>query len=454
MAFFSSNISVIRHVLISSLFALLLPATIVAAQTISLRESVSYAIEHNRMLAVAVTQVDRAQAEVDMATGQMMPSVDVATGFVRANSPLYVFGTKLQQERVTAADFTPASLNQPGYLNNYQSRLGVNMPLYSGGAMWAGRARARHHAKASELEFKFRKQQLIYQTITAYVHSRQASAQVKASENAVKAAKKRWQDAQAMKKRGMAIDSDVMDAHVHVLRSQIRMNEASNTYEDSLESLRLILGMDSNEELALLSEPNVRFSSESVAQMLEKYGERRADLLALEGELEASESSRSQSRAGYLPHVNLMAAQEWNSETFGLKNSNAMVGVTVSMNLFSGGGDVAKVRAATSDRVALEFQLKDKRQQIENEIRQAFRSLQMAEQRFQSESEALKQTSESLRIKSLRHAQGLETTSDLLGAQVRADASEMAHIRARYNLMIAKAALRLTAGTLDEEVVQ
>jgi hypothetical protein len=30
----------------------------------------------------------------------------------------------------------------------------------------------------------------------------------------------------------------------------------------------------------------------------------------------------------------------------------------------------------------------------------------------------------------------------------------MAHIRAKYNLMIAKAALLLTTGTLDEEAVQ
>jgi outer membrane protein TolC len=454
MVFFLPNTSVVRHVLILVLFSLPVPATISAAEITSLRESVSYAIEHNRMLAIAVTQVDRAQAEVDMATGQMMPSVDASTGFARGNSPLYVFGTKLQQGSVTAADFAPASLNQPGYINNYQSRVGLSMPLYSGGAMWAGRARARHHAEASELEFEFRKQQLVYQTITAYVQSRQALAQVKASKNAVKAAKKRWQGAEAMKRRGMTIDSDVMDAHVHVLRSQVRMNEANNIYERSLESLRLMLGMDSNAELNALGEPNVRFSSEPVAQMLEKYSGRRADLLALESELEASESARSQSQAGYLPHVNLMAAQEWNSETFGLDNSNGMVGVTVSMNLFSGGGDLARVRAATSDRVALEFQVKDKRQQINNEISQAFRSLQMAKQRFQSESEALKQTSESLRIKSLRHAQGLETTSDLLGAQVRADASEMAHIRAKYNVMIAKAALLLTAGILDEEAVQ
>ncbi|MCF7821110.1 MAG: TolC family protein [Mariprofundaceae bacterium] len=454
MVFFSSNISVFRYVLILSPFLFLAPATITAAEITSLRESVSYAVAHNRTLAVSVTHVDRAQAEVDMATGQIMPSVDVSTGFVRTNSPLGSFGAKLQQKRITAADFSPASLNQPGYINNYQSRVGVNMPLYSGGAMWAGRARAMHRAEASELEFEFHKQQVIYQTIAAYVHSRQAAAQVKASENAVKAAKKRLQDAEAMKKRGMAIDSDVMDAHVHVLRSQVRMDEARNMYAQSLESLRLILGMDSSAELNPLSEPNLRFSPEPVARMLEKQSDRRADLLALEGELEASESARNQSRSGYLPHVNLMAAQEWNSETPNLNNSNAMVGVVVNMNLFSGGEDSAKVRAATSDRVALEFQLQDKRHQIRNEISQAYRNVQMAEQRFQSESEASKQTSESLRIKSLRHAQGLETTSDLLDAQVRADASKMEYIRARYSLVTAKAALLLTTGMLDEEAVQ
>ncbi|MDT8376956.1 MAG: TolC family protein [Mariprofundaceae bacterium] len=431
-----------------------MPAIVSAAEVTSLRQSVAYAVEHNSMLAVAATQVDRAQAEVDMATGQMLPSVDISTGFARTNSPLGAFGTKLQQERITTADFAPATLNSPPYINNYQSRLGLTMPLYSGGAMWAGRARAEQHAEASELEFEFRKQQLIYQTIAAYVHSRQALAQVKAGENAVKAAQKRWQDAAAMKKRGMAIDSDVMDAHVHLLRSRVALNESRNMYQQSLESLRWILGMDSGAQLNALSEPYVHFSFESVAQMLEKYHERRADLLALEEELEAAEFARSQSRAGYLPQVNLVAAQEWNNETLGLRNRNAMVGVTMSMNLFSGGGDLARVRAVTSDRVALEFQLRDRRQQIENEIRQAFRTLQLAEQRLQSESEALKQTSESLRIKSLRHAQGLETTSDLLDAQVRADASEVAHIRARYDLMIAKAALLLTAGTLNEEAVQ
>jgi outer membrane protein TolC len=433
---------------------LFVPSVSIAAGVSSLKESVSFAIEHNRMLAIAASHVDKAEAEVDMATGQMLPRVDVSTGLSRTNSPLNSFGAKLQQQRITAADFSPATLNNPGYINNYQSRLVLNMPLFAGGAMWAARARAKHYAEASALAFEFRKQQLIYQTIVAYVQTRQASAQVKVRENAVKAADKHWQDAKALKKRGMAIDSDVMDAYVHMLRSQVALDEARSAHLDALEALRLILGMDGASELNALEEPAIHFTAEPLEKMLEYANSRRADFLAMQNELEAAKSARTQSQASYLPQVNLIAAQEWNSETFGLKNRNAMVGVTVDVNLFAGGADRARVRAAESERVALEFQIGDRRQQIGNEIRQAFRTLRTAETRFRSEAEALKQTVESLRIKSLRHAQGLEKTSDLLDAQVRADSSEVAYIRAKYDLMIAKAALLLAAGTLDEEVVQ
>lgn len=450
--FFCRNISVIRYVLI--LTALVVPSLAVAAEVTTLKDSVAYALEHNRMLAISSNRADSAEAQVDMATGRMLPRVDVSTGFVRTDSPLGSFGAKLQQQRITAADFSPAAINQPGYVNNYQSRLGLTMPIFSGGANWASRANARNQADASSLEFKFHQQQVIYQTIAAYAHARETLAQVKARSNAVKAAEKRWQDAEAMKKRGMAIKSDVMDAHVHVLRSQVALSEAESRYEESLESLRLILGMEDSSSLNAVSEPSLLFSMEPADQMLEKYEERRADLLALENRLDAAGNRRNQHMAAYLPRVDFVAAQEWNNETFGLRNRNTMVGVNVTMNIFSGGEDLAKVRAATSEQVSMEYQLADKRQQAGNEIRQAVRVLRMAKQRFESESEAVNQTAESLRIKSLRHAQGLEKTSDLLDAQVKADESEMAHIQAKYDLIIARAALLLAAGTLDEEVVR
>ncbi len=452
--FFSAYISIIRYVLMFMLALLIAPALSPADEVVSLKKSISLALEHNRMLAVAESRKDRADADADAATAALFPRIDIATGVVRTDSPLAYFGTRLQQGRITAADFNPAKLNQPGYINNYQSRLGLSMPIFSGGAYWAGRARARHHADASALAYQFEKQRLIYKTTVAYVYVRQTREQMDAGEKAVQAAKKRWQDAKALQQRGMAINSDVMDAHVHLLRSEVELDQARAAFADSVEALNLLLGRDHRLEMGSLAEPVVKNISQSLQDLLDGMYERRSDLLAMQSELKAAESARRQARSGYLPQVNLMAAQEWNNERFGLKNRNTMIGATVSMNLFAGGADRARVRAAESDKLSLELQLEDKQQQIGNEIRQAWRSLRTAEKRFESEHEALIQTSESLRIKSLRHRQGLEKTSDVLDAQVRMDASRVANIQAKYEVIIARVALLLAAGSLHEGVIE
>jgi len=432
---------------------LIAPALSAAADSMSLKQGVAYAVQHNRTLAVAESRVDKAEAEADVVTGHMLPSIDVSTGLARSNSPMDYFGSKLMQQRISAADLSPAALNHPSYINNYRSRLGLSMPVFAGGALWAGRARARHHAEASSFEFEFQKQQLIYQAIVAYVQSSQTLAQVEANEKAVQAAEKRWQDVQALNQRGMAINSDVMDAHVHVLRTQVALDEARAGYADSIESLRLVLGMEGDSVPLMSDEPRVKLVSESSEQLVEQARGHRADMLALENELQAAESARTESQAAYMPQVSLMAAQEWNNEKFGLKNRNAMVGASVTMNLYAGGADRARVRVAETERVALSLQIEERRQQIGNEVRQALRSLRTAEKRLASETEALEQTTESLRIKSMRHAQGLEKTSDLLDAQVNLDVSRVTTIRAKYDVVIARAALLLAAGKLDEGAV-
>ncbi len=451
--FVLSKISVLRYVLIISA-ALTAPQAMAGEMT--LRQGVAQALQHNRGLAASEAGVHRAEAEADAALGRMLPRVDMSTGVARTDSPLGYFGAKLQQARITTADFIPSSLNRPGYINNYQTRLGLSMPVFAGGALWAGRARARHHADASALNYEFGRQQLIYQTIVAYIQARQTAAQVEARANAVQAARKRWQDARALHKRGMAINSDVMDAHVHLLRSEVALDQARDAHAASMESLSLVLGRETLKDR--LVEPSLDLvaglKGGSLQALVDRALEQRADLRAMLEELDAARAARRQSRAGYLPQVSLVAAQEWNSETFGLKNRNTMIGATVSMNLFAGGADKARIRAAESDLLSLEYRLADKQQQIANQVRQAWRSMRTAERRYQSDREALRQTEESLRIKTLRHRQGLEKTSDVLDAQVRLDTSRVANIRARYDVMIARAALMLAAGALNEEVVQ
>ncbi len=458
MAFFCTKGSVNYKVIILRSFAatlfLMCASGADAAEISTLKQSVDYALQHNRLLAADNSAVEQARAGQDQAYGHFMPRLDLSTGVMRTDSPSNFFGTKLNQRKITVAAFNPAVLNDPGYINNYQSRLNLSMPLYQGGALWAGKRRADQQLEASSMKHVFMRQQVIFQTISAYVQSRQAHAAVDAMQTAVAAAKKRYEDTKALQRRGVLIDSDVMDAHVHLLRTQLKLKQAKNTYAKAIEGLQRVMGLSDATQLAIHEEPRLADTSVSLKEAVAKALAERRDLQAMTHAYQALQAGKDATRAAFLPHVNLVATEEWNASTLSLKNRTTMIGATVSMNLFAGGSDRAKMHAAQAKLTALELQISDHKQQIRNEVANAWRMLDESRVRDQSEREALKQSEESLRIKSLRYAQGLTKTSDLLDAQSLVDQTRLSSINATYGVTIARAALLLAMGMLDEGVIQ
>jgi len=457
MVLFLPNISLNYNVVI---YGLLLLVSLVfasdghAAKITSLQESVAYAVQHNRVLAADVSVVEQARAGQDEARGLMMPRVGVSTGVVRTDAPGDYFGLRLNQRKITAADFSPANLNRPGYINNYQTRLDVSMPLYRGGALWAGKRQSEHQTEAALLSHDYMQQQVIYQTIAAYVQTRAAYAAIHAMQMAVTAAEKRYKDTQALQNRGVLIASDVMDAHVHLLRSRLALKQAENASEQAKDQLQHVLGLTDAADLAVTSDPYLHALNLSQAESLKQALLMRPDLKALQAAYQASQAVVDASQAAFLPRVDLVAGQEWNASTPALKNRNSMIAATITMNLFAGGSDRARTRASQAKQIGLELKISDHKQQVRNEVRNAWRMLDESKARASSEREALKQSNESLRIKSLRYAQGLSKTSDLLDAQLQVDNTRLSSIRARYDITIAQAALQLAVGTLNEGVIQ
>jgi len=457
MAFFSPNISAnysIMNKVIMSLVVAFFSMPAAADEISTLKQSVDYALAHNRLLAADAQSLEQAQAQQDGARGRLMPRLDVSTGVARTDAPGSYLGMKLNQKQMTAADFNPVFINNPGYINNYQTRVDLSLPVYQGGALWAGKKMAGYQAESSRFAHEAAKQQVIFQTIEAYARTRQTFSQIQAMESAVSAAKKRHQDTQAMRKRGVLIDSDVMDARVHLLRTDLQLQQARNAHAQSLDALKRVMGLNGEIAIHADEEPRLKRVDFTLQSAIEHALLTRPDLQAMQQQYEAADAGVDKARSGFLPHVNLVAASEWNASTLALKNRNSMIGATVSMNLFSGGSDLAQVRSARAESVSLEYKISDRKQQIQNEVSQAWRMLDEARLRFQSESEAMKQSVESLRIKSLRFEQGLSTTTDMLDAQLQADSSRVSAIRAQYDVTISQAALLMAVGSLNEEVIR
>ena len=427
------------------------------ARELDLGAAVRLAIQQNRLLEADARRLETALGHRAEARGGLLPRVDLDVAASHSDAPIDVFGARLQQGRLGPADFSPAVINDPKGISNYQTRLQLAWSLYAGGRLRAEKAIAARQAVGASLAHDWLGQQVLYETIRLYAAVLDADAQLAAEDKAVEAAEGHLANVRALVHSGMAIDSDVLAAEVHVLKRRIRRDQVRDRLAQGRDDLRRHLGLDVDEPLELKDEiqvANARVESSDLAALIETALTSRADLKALESALSAAEKGVHKARAGFLPRVDLVASRAWNERALAIDNGNTTVALRMGVNLFAGGSDEARLSQARAELERQRLELADRRRQVVNEVRRVWRQRAESRRRHEAEQRAFKEAEEALRIVGLRHRQGLEKTVDLLTAQGRLDEARAGLIDAGFDVDLAQARLLLVTGQLNEESVR
>jgi len=96
--------------------ALVLTQTISWAQdtiVISKKEIINKAADKNLQIKIADQSFKAAQADYRQSNALFLPSITASHTGISTTNPLMAFGSKLNQEILTQADFNPALLNNP-----------------------------------------------------------------------------------------------------------------------------------------------------------------------------------------------------------------------------------------------------------------------------------------------------------------------------------------------------
>lgn len=437
--------------------ALLAPLPLQAAQAVSLdlQQAVERALAANPGLAASQAQVDASEALRRSALGAMLPRVDTGLHVARSDSPITAFGAKLLQQRFSQQDFDPARLNQPNAITNYQTTLRLTLPVYQGGALRSTLAMREHNSRAATADYGSTKQRLLYNVIAAFARAQRAAAMLAARRQAERAAAAHFEATRALRRRGLAIDSDVLTAKVHLLDAGVAVRQAEDEQANALDGLRVLLNLEPGTPLQLQGQGAlVEEQARSLADWQEMALNHRPDMQALRARLDAARAGIGVARAGFRPHISLMAQEEWNNDVPALKHRFATVGGVLQFNAFAGGADKAKVEAAQAAAARLNYALAEQRQRIRAEVAAAWRALRESRARLLARQQGEQQSREALRILTLRHKAGLEKTADLLAAQARLDAARADTIHARFDVIVADARLYLAAGLLTPEVLR
>lgn len=427
---------------------------LIPSGSLSIKDTVIMALEWNRGLRIAEKHRDEVRADAKAATGKLLPKIDASYAVSRTDNPVNVFGYRLLQRRFAAPDFSLSNLNHPNAINNYQTGVSITVPVYQGGALWAGKRAGDASIESAEWRYRAQRQTTILRVIATFSRLRELQAEHGAAKQALVAARDHLMDTRALKRRGLAIVSDVMDAESYTLEAGVALESASHAVASARDQLQRLLGFPSGAPLSIRGKIILALPRHSRDEWLEAAIRSHPELQAAKHRLNVARAHADAARAPFRPAVNLQATEQWNSTTPTPRNANATIVAEVRLNLFSGGSDRARLHAARAATAARELELEDITQAIHNEVLNSWRGLQEAKNRLVASKQVLRQSMESLRIRKLREQQGLERSSDVLDAQSRTDHARTKAIRARYGMIVAKARLLVSAGRLTPGVIQ
>jgi len=415
---------------------------------------VSIALEKNPERKAALADTRAASADVKEARSFLLPHVNFSETATRGNDPVYVFGSKLRQQRFTTADFALNVLNTPAPFGNFATRFGGTWNLFDSFGSWRAVNRAERVKDAAGHQLERTDQEIIFRVVDSYYGVLLAKKQLEVAGQSMKTAQAILDQSKDRFDSGVVVESDLLSAKVRLAARKQELIRTQNTLALARVQLSTSMGLSTENEFdpaEALAERNL--PAMAIEDVEKKAVEMRPDLKRIRSEEEAQQQSVSIAKSSFGPRVNAFAGWETDNPTFvaGGGGNNWLAGIEVQYDLFEGGAKRARLshERAMQEKVAAVKEMATEAARLE--VRRAYYDLDSARQQVEVARATIAESQESLRINQNRYDSGLSTITDLLAAEETSRRSQTDYWEAVYRYHTGYANLELASGTLNPQ---
>jgi len=407
-----------------TLITLVLSNWVVAQTTpITKAEVLANVKQNNTSLKIANQEVLMAKGDYRQTNAVLLPNLKVShTGIVTTN-PLMAFGSKLNQEILSASDFNPALLNDPDQVQNFATKIEVQQPLLNFDGLYQRKA-AKLKWEATQLQANRTQDYMLLEVEKAYMQLQLAYKAVEVLEQAEKTALENKRLATNALKQGYLQKADVLAVDVRVLEIQNQLQQAKSNIANASNYLSVLM----NEEPNTVLKPTDELMPEIVAVKEYKLPENRSDLQAMSLATDAYHKMYKADKMAFLPRLNAFGSYELYDDHIFQANANGyLVGAQLSWNILEGSKRFGKKQKSKAE---YEKSVLEKEQYLAKSklaLNKAMRMFEDANNSLKLSELALSQSKEVLRTRTNRFKQGLEKTTDLLLAETQYSQKQLAY---------------------------
>jgi outer membrane protein TolC len=426
-----------KNILIVSI--LLLNLLIANAQqeiSISLNEVLDKVESNNQTVKISEQDYFAAKADYNQTNSIFLPNIAVSHTAISTTNPLMAFGSKLNQEILTQADFSPALLNDPDNIKNFATKIEVQQPIFNADGIFMRKA-AKAKMNAFELQYNRTKDAMKLEVTKAYMQLQVTYKAVEVLEKAKQAALENKKIAENNFNQGYLQKADILSVEVHVTEVENQLLTTKSNVKNASDYLLFLMNDKNDATLKPTTELKAELNLDVYNQQL---SENRADIEAMENSTEAYNNMYKASKMTYLPKLNAFGSYELYDDTlFGTNAKGYLVGAQLSWNVFEGYKRIGKTQKSKAELDKAEISLDQYKNQSQLEFNKVKRQLKDAENKLTLTNLALEQSKEALRIRTNRFEQGLEKTSDLLISETQYLQKQLEYLQTVFNYNFTKA---------------
>lgn len=413
-------------------------------RSISLDDALVFALEHNRDMAIARFEVDKADAAAKEALGHALPSLDISGNLTRnLKLPVFFFPNPVTGQS------EPISVGQK---NAFSATAELSQVIFNA-AVFTGVGSARTWQQGAREQYKSKVAEIVATVQQSYYAALFARSQWELLQQSLTNAEENFRNVQALFNEGQVAEFDALRAEVRADNLRPQVLQAEKGYGDALNALKLVLGLEISDNVALAG--TLEYNNEAVpsAESLKERvytGNYQLKAMALQNTV--TRELIAVKKAEYLPTVSLFGnyTYQGQSDDFDFTTvSSAAAGVRFAFSLYQGGQTDARVEQARVEYERLETQRELLEQNLQVQVATIAGQMESARKRVDALQRTVEQAQRGNDIAKARYASGAGTQLEIGDAELALLQARVNRLQAIYDFLVAKAQLAHVLGDVE-----
>jgi outer membrane protein len=327
----------------------------------------------------------------------------------------------------------------------------ASLPIFAGGKLRYGVESAKYLEQATKLNADNNREQVVVNTVNAFANLYKSKKAVDLVKENLAQSQQRVNDFTNLEKNGIVARNDLLKVELQSSNIELSLLDAESNFKLASVNMDLMLGfpeatMLDPDSSSLVQPDSIKTIGEYELSALQS----RKEITALNLQKKAADLGIKSAKADYYPTLAITGGYVALDIPNLITVTNALdFGVGLKYNISSLWKTKATVHEAQARALEIESNEELLTDNIRLQINQAFENYLLSQKRIEVLQQAVEQATENYRITKNKYDNSLETTTDLLDADVASLQAQLNYSNAKADAVVSYNILLQSAGLLN-----